>query len=204
MRRAGSRDLPLLSLWRLRRGLNRERGAAAVEAAIILPMVLLIFFAIVEFGLVFKDWLGVVSATRAGARTASAMSTNGGSTDPYFFATQAAAQMAATSTAIDRSTVTAVWIYQANPDGTPVGGNASFTSCSVCDKYVWNGTTFAPTTQMSFPYSSLNTCSNVLNRTRIGVYMQAQHQAITGFIFQSLTLSEHVVMIVEPQAGVGC
>lgn len=191
----------MVSLWRLRSGPGRERGAAAVEAAIVLPMILLIFAAILEFGLVFKDWLGIVSATRAGARTASALSANGGPND-YGFATQAAAQMAVTSTAIDMSTVTAVWVYQADANGNPDGG-ASFSSCTVCDKFTWNGSSFVPVPgQMNFFSSGLVTCANKpMSRTRIGVYMQAQHKALTGFIFQNLTLSEHVVMIAEPQPG---
>ena len=37
-----------------------------------MPVVLLIVFGIIEFGLAFKDSLSVSSSTRAGARTASA------------------------------------------------------------------------------------------------------------------------------------
>ena len=40
-----------------------ERGASLVEAAIVLPVVILIVFGIIEFALAFKDSLTVSSAT---------------------------------------------------------------------------------------------------------------------------------------------
>ncbi|MGC2239212.1 MAG: TadE/TadG family type IV pilus assembly protein [Acidimicrobiia bacterium] len=45
-----------------------ERGATIVEAAIVYGMLFLAMFAIVEFGLAFKDWLSVSHAAREGAR----------------------------------------------------------------------------------------------------------------------------------------
>lgn len=45
-----------------------ERGATLVEAAIAYGVLFLALFAVVEFGLMFKDWLSVSQATREGAR----------------------------------------------------------------------------------------------------------------------------------------
>ena len=36
-----------------------ERGASAVEAAIVTPVVVAMLFGIIEFGMLFKDWLAV-------------------------------------------------------------------------------------------------------------------------------------------------
>lgn len=47
---------------------NGERGATIVEAAIVYGLLFLAMFAIVEFGLAFKDWLSVSHAAREGAR----------------------------------------------------------------------------------------------------------------------------------------
>lgn len=47
---------------------DRERGATLVEAAISYSLLFLALFAVVEFGLAFKDWLSVSHATREGAR----------------------------------------------------------------------------------------------------------------------------------------
>ncbi|MGD2061312.1 MAG: pilus assembly protein [Acidimicrobiia bacterium] len=49
-------------------GRDKERGATLVEAAISYGILFLALFAVVEFGLVFKDWLSVSQATREGAR----------------------------------------------------------------------------------------------------------------------------------------
>ncbi len=45
-----------------------ERGATLVEAALVYALLFIALFAIVEFGLAFKDWLSVSHAAREGAR----------------------------------------------------------------------------------------------------------------------------------------
>lgn len=47
---------------------DKERGATLVEAAVSYGLLFLALFAVVEFGLAFKDWLSVSQATREGAR----------------------------------------------------------------------------------------------------------------------------------------
>jgi hypothetical protein len=47
---------------------NNEKGATIVEAAIVYGLLFLTMFAVVEFGLAFKDWLSVSHAAREGAR----------------------------------------------------------------------------------------------------------------------------------------
>jgi len=45
-----------------------DRGATLVEAALVYALLFLALFAVVEFGLAFKDWLSVSHAAREGAR----------------------------------------------------------------------------------------------------------------------------------------
>jgi Flp pilus assembly protein TadG len=47
-----------------------ERGAALIEAAITLPLLLFISVGIIEFGRVFQTWQVVTNAAREGARVA--------------------------------------------------------------------------------------------------------------------------------------
>lgn len=54
-----------------RRYLTDNRGQAMVETALILPVILLILFAILEFGMVLNQYLVLTAAAREGARTAA-------------------------------------------------------------------------------------------------------------------------------------
>lgn len=47
---------------------DQDRGAALVEAALVLMLLFLCIFTIAEFGLAFKDWLTVNHGAREGAR----------------------------------------------------------------------------------------------------------------------------------------
>lgn len=55
---------------------NQERGATLVEAAIVYGLLFLALFAIVEFGLAFKDWTSVTHAARSGARAGATFGSN--------------------------------------------------------------------------------------------------------------------------------
>lgn len=50
--------------------LKKKRGQAMVEFALIIPLFLLILMGIMEFGLVFHEYLVVTQAAREGARVA--------------------------------------------------------------------------------------------------------------------------------------
>lgn len=49
-------------------GSNRDRGAAMVEFALVLPILLLLVFGIVEFGRVYNIETSITAAAREGAR----------------------------------------------------------------------------------------------------------------------------------------
>jgi Flp pilus assembly protein TadG len=59
----------------MRRRLRAERGQSAVELALILPVLILILYAVVQFGQVYLQYQEVSAATNEGARRASTMST---------------------------------------------------------------------------------------------------------------------------------
>lgn len=56
-----------MGLSRLRKA-RRSRGMAMVEMIFVLPLLLMLVFAIAEFGLLFSRWLTLSNAVREGAR----------------------------------------------------------------------------------------------------------------------------------------
>jgi Flp pilus assembly protein TadG len=71
----------------LRRKLHNENGQALVEFALVAPILFIILFGIIQFGIAFMHNVALTDAVRAGARKASVSRT---ATDP----------VAATSTAV--------------------------------------------------------------------------------------------------------
>ncbi len=178
--------------WRRLRSSERagDRGVAAVEAAIITPVFLLLVIGIIEFGLAFKDQLAITSAVRAGARIASA--------EPRTttFATDAAAQVAREGAALDMNDVQALWVYQADASGHPVGAGGTFNSCSTnCDVFSWSGSSFVQTGG-AWNVTSQNACQGT--QDSVGVYLSFRHPSVTQAFFSYLGLSSYTVMRFEP------
>jgi Flp pilus assembly protein TadG len=65
----------VLTKWRL--GPRVERGSAAVEFALVLPLVLIVVLGLVQVGLVVRDRLLIEAAARAGARSAALQADDG-------------------------------------------------------------------------------------------------------------------------------
>ena len=55
---------------RLVRRARREEGAALIETAFVLPIMLLVCVGILEFGRAYQTWQVVTNASREGARVA--------------------------------------------------------------------------------------------------------------------------------------
>lgn len=54
-----------------RRNLKREQGQSTVEFALLVPMLCMILFGIIQFGIVYNNYLVIVDAARVGARKAA-------------------------------------------------------------------------------------------------------------------------------------
>jgi TadE-like protein len=175
------------------RARRRSRGAAAVEAALILPLLIMLVFAILEFGFLFKDWLAVTSSVRAGARIASA--------EPRLatFATDAAAQVAKEGAALGFDANTVLWVYEADTDGYPIGDPNNFSVCpsTSCIKYKWSAGGFVLQSG-SWPALNQNACQGDAGHDSVGIFLSVKDQAITKMFFDSMTLKSRTVMSLEP------
>jgi Flp pilus assembly protein TadG len=54
-----------------RRHIDGERGQTIVEFAVVLPILAVLLFGIIQFGIAFNNYITLTDAARAGARTAA-------------------------------------------------------------------------------------------------------------------------------------
>ena len=218
-------------MWhRLRLGVRdrrrtRERGAIAVEAALVTPILVVFVLGIIEFSMVMRDYVSVTSATRSGARIASANAGAGPQTcDAGETGTECAdagapklAKLAANaiqtqSSALNKDTINYMLIYKANSTGFP-GSLTGWSSDPVsdcrsagsCVEYVWVKASdkfkYVPGNG-TWTSSTINAC--VSNSDSVGVYLNARHPYITKMFGSSITISDRTVNRVEPLTATVC
>ena len=208
-----------------------ERGAVAVEAALVTPLVLLMLIGMVEFSFALRDYVSVSSAVRTGIRTAttnSALVSGNGScesaspalpvpppcspTDTPAFAQLAAAAIQQTGTAMPKDSIDYVFVYKANDKGYP-GPNGTTTmpssiadcaaSTTPCVAYVWQDS------RDRFRYAGGSWTANTINACpttadTVGVYMHATHKFVSRLFGASLALGDRAVMRFEPLPSTIC
>jgi Flp pilus assembly protein TadG len=182
-----------------RKRLFGERGGAAVEAALVTPVVMAMFFGIIEMGFVFKDYLAVGGAVRAGARVASATPRNAG------FAQTTADKVASIGGAMNLGDVQEMWVYKVALTSDKPINHTSFDGCDTCVKFTWNAGTkaFDPIVgggASTWASTTQNACTLASGGPpdRIGVYMKLRHAPFTGFVFQTIYISEASILTLEP------
>lgn len=172
---------------------ERSRGVALVEAAFAFPVVLLITFAVIEFGLIYMTESTTVSSSQAGARLGAAtVPLEPVPADAYDAMRD---EVVETIDAMSsRGTPQQLWIYRADADGTPLGG-PGFSSCAVdCRAYTWNGTTFAnPVGNWPTPDACI-----AGGLDDVGVYITVRHDLVSGLLFESVDIEEHTTNQLEP------
>lgn len=71
------------------RNLKSSDGQTMVEFALVLPLLAMLLFGIIQFGIVFNNYLDLTDATRAGARKAAVSRNTSDPSGPAGVATQA-------------------------------------------------------------------------------------------------------------------
>jgi Flp pilus assembly protein TadG len=84
-----------------------EEGQAMTEFAVVLPVIALVLFAIIQFGIAFNNYLTLTDAVRRGARTAAvSRQTGSGSSDTVTAVKNAASDLNQSKLGV---TVTSTW-----------------------------------------------------------------------------------------------
>ena len=188
-----------------RMGLTRragdERGAVLVEAAIVIPILMMITLGIIEYGGAYRENAAVANASRAGARVASSLpKTDFGCTAPCSdSALTVAAAVSSAMQSFGSNAPQQLWIYKVGA----AGNTPPFASCSSCVGFNWNSSTKA------FSGSELgtgwlgtkqNACANG-PPDQIGVYIQVKHRAVTKMFGGDRMLTGTTIMRLEPYVG---
>nr|WP_272917501.1 TadE/TadG family type IV pilus assembly protein [Nocardioides flavescens] len=196
-----------------------ERGAVAVEAALVTPILLIMVFGIVELTMLVRDDVALTSAVRNGGRTASADANSGqagaaqggdceAGCDPVaapLFAQYAADAIERAGSALPRDSVQELWIYKANDEGYPgPNGSKQWICGTACIRYKWVASKdqfrYVSGTWMS---KSIAACANQ-SPDMVGVYMKARHRFLTGMFGDSIDIDDHAVFGFEPLASNIC
>lgn len=182
---------------------RRERGAALLEFALVAPVLLLLIFGAIEYGMFFKDYLTVSNTTRTGARVASAA---GSSADADYQIIQAV-KAAATALPGGAASVQQVSIYKS----TSAGGGPS-TTCQTtsvtnsCNTYT-AGVFSQPASMFGCGAGSVDSAwcpttrvdSQAIGPDYVGVWLKTTHGFITKLFGSSRTITDDVVMRIEPK-----
>lgn len=173
----------------------RERGAVLVEAAFVLPILVIFVFGIIEWGMVFNNVSVAGSATRSGARLTS---------HAYAPAPNKATHVSDIGDALERDLQSLnnaepieAWVYRANTTTAPT----TCTSSTRCWRMTWNTTTDAfntPTGGWSDPVA----CGS--NLDDVAVMVRVRHDFYTRVFGTSRTVSQRTVMRIEPISSDVC
>ncbi|MGA8211632.1 MAG: TadE family protein [Nocardioidaceae bacterium] len=215
--------LTMLHAGRRRRRLG-ERGAVAVEAALVTPFLVMLVLGIIEFTFVLRDYVAVTSATRSGARISSANAGAGpqfcdsgesgtacSNTNAPQLAKLGVNAIATQGVALNRDLVNYVMVYKANASGFPgsltAWGANPQTDCSSagngCVVYQWQKAADKfKYLSGSWTSSTINACAS--QSDSVGVYVSAQHPFISGLFGATLTVTDRTVMRFEPLTATIC
>jgi Flp pilus assembly protein TadG len=190
-----------------RRAEAGERGAALVEFALVVTLMMMLVLGIVEFSIAWNVKSEAEAAVRSGGRTASAL------TRSSTLTTNAAAAVGAALKSIPSGEPQYVMIYRVPYNGS----GAPPASCSAnCSKFMWNAGTqsFNTTNDLGggWPASAQgNNCSisDPNQYDQVGVYVNVLHPfiALQNFVpgmGSHVTLDPYAVFRLEPTSSTGC
>jgi hypothetical protein len=178
----------------IRRHRNNERGSALVETAIVLSLLMVLAIGAFEWGMAFRDWLSVSSATREGARVAASAGKNDEADCAILEAT------AGSLLSVDNSRIAFVNIYSSDATGAPTGQIQTYKPFDAatdnddnlrCERwFAVNDTAYPPSARDNIG----------AERDWVGVRLEFIHSWKTGLFWWSggVTWSDQTIILMEP------
>jgi hypothetical protein len=179
-------------------GERSQRGAVAVEFALIAPVLVVLTFGVIEFSSAYHDSSIAADAARSAARVGSAKAMQSD------FASAAAAAASSAVSTLPGGVPQELWIYKANSQGYP-GSGSSFGSCgNNCIKYSYSqgAKAFVQSGGGGWAASTQQACTQPFDE--IGVYVKLNHPFVTKLFGASVTLTDHAVFRLEPVPSSQC
>lgn len=199
-----------------------ERGAVAVEAAIVTPLVLAIILGILEAAFLMRDYVSVTSASRVAARIASTGAAAGAclaepddvvpcppASAPKL-AQMAADEISQTATALPKDSIRYMLVFKANDAGFPgtLTSMPDVTGCvSQCVAYRWSpAQSRFRYVQGSWDSRTISACASPVRGPldSVGVQIVVDHDYSTGLLGESIEISDRAVTKFEPLSNSSC
>lgn len=178
-----------------------QRGAALVETALVLPLLMILAIGTVEFGSLASDKMALQSASRSGARLAGSLGTN---QKVDYFVLQAIKAVN-----LGNATLDYVMIYDPDPSVAPHGcTGGSTTGCNHYSKAQIDAADPADFTSLgdagcngSDPdtnYCPTSRSNAYPHPKEIAVAIVAHHNSITGLLFKNKEISSTLIVQLDP------
>lgn len=174
-----------------------QRGAVAVEAAIILPLLVSMLLGIIDLAVMLHAQVGLSAAARSGARTASSEPRTPG------FADHAAAAALRSGLGVAWSQVEEIWVYRANASGNPGSASTFPSDCPErCVRYRVSATGTPVAFQGTWEANTIDACVGTADD--VGVRIVARHRSVAASLVRSGRMSQYAVMRFEPTVSGRC
>lgn len=176
-----------------------ERGATMVEAAVVLPFLLMVVFGMIDLAFAFNEQAEVDNATRSAARVAASLPKQG----PQALEVAAVDALNAVADDLTSGVPSEAWVFQAVDAG---GGDfeAPAVCAANCVVAAWNPAArrFDPPAGDFFTAIEQNACAGA--SSRIGVTVKVDHEWLVGYLpFHDggAEIDSTTIMALEPSAN---
>ena len=172
---------------------HRDRGAVAVEFAIVASLLVFLFFSVLEMGMLLRTRSVITDASREGARVAAAQ--------PRVedWQNQSLAAINGVVVSEGNEPIDYVVIYRANPNtGDHYLGEDLETCTSSCWRYEWVGGGFEQKLGAAWDWDTISACGGITDTDWLGVYVRGHHEWITGLLGTGREYTDTTVMRFEP------